>query len=73
MIEAMGYRRQQVYIANVVKCRPPGNRNPEPDEIEAWMTTPWEEARALQRPLAEDRLAIVSKPAEPATTQGTLL
>ncbi len=35
MIEAMGYRREQVYIANVVKCRPPGNRNPEPDEIDA--------------------------------------
>jgi uracil-DNA glycosylase family 4 len=35
MIEAMGYRRDQVYIANVVKCRPPGNRNPEPDEIVA--------------------------------------
>jgi uracil-DNA glycosylase len=35
MIEAMGYRREQVYIANVVKCRPPGNRNPEPDEIES--------------------------------------
>jgi DNA polymerase len=35
MIEAMSYRREDVYIANVVKCRPPGNRNPEPDEIEA--------------------------------------
>jgi uracil-DNA glycosylase len=35
MIEAMGYRREEVYIANVVKCRPPGNRNPEPDEIAA--------------------------------------
>jgi DNA polymerase len=35
MIEAMGYRREDIYIANVVKCRPPGNRNPEPDEIEA--------------------------------------
>ena len=35
MIEAMGYARSAVYIANVVKCRPPGNRNPEPDEIEA--------------------------------------
>ena len=35
MIEAMGFRREQVYIANVVKCRPPGNRNPEPDEIAA--------------------------------------
>lgn len=35
MIEAMGFKREQVYICNVVKCRPPGNRNPEPDEIEA--------------------------------------
>ncbi len=35
MIEAMGYRREDVYIANVVKCRPPGNRDPEPDEIAA--------------------------------------
>lgn len=35
MIEAMGYRRDEVYICNVVKCRPPGNRNPEPDEIAA--------------------------------------
>jgi len=35
MIEAMGFRREEVYIANVVKCRPPGNRNPEPDEIAA--------------------------------------
>ncbi len=35
MIEAMGLRRQDVYICNVVKCRPPGNRDPEPDEIEA--------------------------------------
>ena len=31
----MGLRRSDVYIANVVKCRPPGNRNPEPDEIAA--------------------------------------
>ena len=35
MIEAMGFRREEVYIANVVKCRPPENRNPEPDEIES--------------------------------------
>ena len=31
--KGMGLRREQVFIANVVKCRPPGNRNPEPDEI----------------------------------------
>ena len=35
MIEAMGFARDDVYIANVVKCRPPENRNPEPDEIES--------------------------------------
>ncbi len=34
MIEAMGLRRADVYIANVVKCRPPGNRTPERDECE---------------------------------------
>ncbi|MFB3894607.1 MAG: uracil-DNA glycosylase family protein [Phycisphaerae bacterium] len=32
MIAAMGLRREQVYICNVVKCRPPGNRTPEPAE-----------------------------------------
>ena len=34
IIEAIGLRREDVYIANVIKCRPPGNRNPEPDEVE---------------------------------------
>ena len=34
MIKAMGLRREDVYIANVVKCRPPGNRTPEPDECD---------------------------------------
>ena len=33
IIKAMGFTREQVYIANVVKCRPPENRNPEPDGI----------------------------------------
>ena len=33
IIEAMEMRRDDVYIANVIKCRPPGNRNPEPDEV----------------------------------------
>ena len=32
MIAAMGLKREDCYIANVVKCRPPGNRTPEPDE-----------------------------------------
>jgi DNA polymerase len=34
MITAMGIRREDVYIANVVKCRPPGNRTPERDECD---------------------------------------
>jgi len=34
MIKAMGIQREDVYIANVVKCRPPGNRTPERDECE---------------------------------------
>lgn len=33
MIEAMGLKRQEVYIANIVKCRPPGNRNPFREEV----------------------------------------
>lgn len=35
MIEAMGLKRDDVYICNVVKSRPPENRDPEPDEVEA--------------------------------------
>jgi uracil-DNA glycosylase len=34
IIEAIDLRREDVYIANVIKCRPPQNRNPEPDEVE---------------------------------------
>jgi DNA polymerase len=32
MLLAMGYQREAVFIANIVKCRPPGNRDPKPDE-----------------------------------------
>lgn len=35
MLEGIGLRREDVFIANVVKCRPPGNRDPEPHEIQA--------------------------------------
>ena len=34
IVEAIGLKREDVYIANVIKCRPPENRNPEPDEVE---------------------------------------
>lgn len=33
MLESVGISRDEVYICNIVKCRPPGNRNPEPEEI----------------------------------------
>jgi uracil-DNA glycosylase family 4 len=35
LLESIGLKRQDVYIANVIKCRPPGNRDPLPEEIEA--------------------------------------
>ena len=35
LLQSIGWAREDVFIANVVKCRPPGNRDPEPDEITA--------------------------------------
>ena len=35
IIAAMGLKREEVYICNILKCRPPGNRNPQPEEIAA--------------------------------------
>ena len=35
LLAGIGLEREQVYVANVLKCRPPGNRDPQPDEIEA--------------------------------------
>lgn len=37
LLASIGLERQDVYITNIVKYRPPGNRDPEPDEIEAFM------------------------------------
>ena len=34
LLESVGLSRSQIYIANVIKCRPPQNRDPEPDEVE---------------------------------------
>ena len=39
MLGEIELTREQVYIGNIVKCRPPGNRDPQPDEIES--CTPW--------------------------------
>lgn len=33
LLASVGFERDQVYICNVIKCRPPGNRNPQPDEV----------------------------------------
>ena len=52
LIEGIGLTRADVYIANVVKCRPPGNRDPQPDEIEA--CAPW-----LDRQLELIRPAVI--------------
>jgi uracil-DNA glycosylase family 4 len=41
MIEAMGWSRQTVYVTNTLMCRPPGNRNPEPDETAACQPFLW--------------------------------
>ena len=47
IIKAMGYERDEVYIANVVKCRPPNNRNPEPDEIEPCEPFLWRQIEVI--------------------------
>lgn len=48
IIEAAGFRREEVYITNIVMCRPPGNRTPLPDEMEAC------------RPFLEEKLRLVA-------------
>ena len=35
LLEEIGLSREDVFIANILKCRPPGNRDPQPEEIEA--------------------------------------
>jgi uracil-DNA glycosylase len=48
IIEAIGRKREDVYIANIIKCRPPNNRNPEADEI------------AACRPFLDEQIRLVS-------------
>lgn len=47
MLERIGLAREDIYIANILKCRPPGNRDPKPEEIE--VCTPWlrEQVKAI--------------------------
>jgi uracil-DNA glycosylase len=48
MISAMGLKREEVYIANVVKCRPPGNRTPEPEEANTCMPFLWRQIEVVR-------------------------
>jgi DNA polymerase len=48
MIKAINYERQDVYIANILKCRPPGNRPPEPDEVKTCSPFLWKQIAIIQ-------------------------
>ena len=50
LIESVGWRRDDVFITNVVKCWPPGNRDPQPDEIAACAPTSSASSRSSTRP-----------------------
>ncbi|MGZ3539325.1 MAG: uracil-DNA glycosylase [Thermodesulfobacteriota bacterium] len=48
IIESINLSREEVYIANIIKCRPPQNRNPEPDEIESCNPFLMKQIRVIQ-------------------------
>jgi DNA polymerase len=48
IIQAMHLKREDVYICNILKCRPPGNRNPKPDEIQACLPYLRRQIRLIQ-------------------------
>jgi len=48
IIQAIHLEREEVYIANIIKCRPPQNRNPEPDEIESCFPFLMKQIQAIQ-------------------------
>jgi uracil-DNA glycosylase family 4 len=48
LLEGIGLKRDDVYIANVLKCRPPGNRDPLPEEIEACEPHLWRQIELIQ-------------------------
>ena len=51
MLAAIGLPREEVFICNLLKCRPPGNRNPRPDEVAACKPFLREQLRLLDPPL----------------------
>jgi DNA polymerase len=48
LLAEIGMRREDVYIANVLKCRPPGNRDPQPEEIEACEPHLWRQIELIR-------------------------
>jgi uracil-DNA glycosylase family 4 len=48
LLAGIGLAREDVYIANVLKCRPPGNRDPQPDEIEACESHLWKQIELIR-------------------------
>src|SRR5215210_7182426 len=48
LLAGIGLAREDVYIANVIKCRPPGNRDPQPDEIEACEGHLWRQIELIR-------------------------
>jgi uracil-DNA glycosylase family 4 len=48
LLGGIGLTRADVYVANVLKCRPPGNRDPQPDEIEACEAHLWRQIELIQ-------------------------
>src|SRR5881397_287978 len=48
LLAGIGLTRADVYIANVLKCRPPGNRDPQPEEIEACETHLWRQIELIE-------------------------
>ena len=48
LLDAIGLSREEVYIANVLMCRPPGNRDPQPDEIQACEPHLWKKVELIQ-------------------------
>lgn len=48
MIAAMGYTREQIFIANICKCRPPGNRTPQPEEMQKCLPFLREQVRLIR-------------------------
>src|SRR5262249_3486688 len=48
LLAGIGMTRDEVFVANVLKCRPPGNRDPQPDEIEACEPHLWRQIELIQ-------------------------